>query len=390
MKIETVDFWYLRMPVVENIGDGSQDALLVRARGGGHEGWGECEAAPLTSIAAAFAPMSHEACKPVLDGVIGAELNDPSDIHRLTDRQRRACMDHLQAPHTWSGIEIALWDLLGKARGAPVWSLLGHAASHPKRPYASALFADDPQGTLENAQAAIRAGFSAAKFGWGPFGMSSVTEDRDHVQAAREGLGPDALLLVDAGQAFGRDVDKAHARMAALSEAKVGWLEEPFGGECHAQYAELKRRGGCVPLAGGEAAHSFEMAEHAIEFGQVDFIQIDTGRIGGIAPAARVAELAAGRDLRFVNHTFTSQLALSASLQPFAGYASFDLCEYPAAPKQLAIDIAPALPLEDGGRVRAPDAPGLGVSVDLAALKPYIQDVAIEINGETLYRTPPI
>ena len=126
MPIEAVDFFYLSMPVVEDIGDGSQDALVVRVAADGVIGWGECEASPLTSIAAYVAPMSHGACKPVEAVVLGKKVDAQADIHGLAAAVELECMDLLQAAHTWSGIEMALWDVLGKKRNAPVYELLGY------------------------------------------------------------------------------------------------------------------------------------------------------------------------------------------------------------------------------------------------------------------------
>ena len=129
MKIDGVDFFYLSMPVVTEASDGSQDALLVRATSGGHQGWGECEAAPLPSIAAFVAPMSHGACRPVSASVLGERLNGPDDIARMSASVAYNSMDLLQAAHTWSGVEMALWDLLGRQRGVPAYQLLGYAES---------------------------------------------------------------------------------------------------------------------------------------------------------------------------------------------------------------------------------------------------------------------
>ena len=83
MNIESVDFFYLAMPEIRDIGDGSQDALLVRVRAGNHEGWGECEASPLVTMAAWNCPMSHSACKPVSASILGQTLNNPQDISRI-------------------------------------------------------------------------------------------------------------------------------------------------------------------------------------------------------------------------------------------------------------------------------------------------------------------
>ena len=116
MKIDAVDFFYVAMPEVTIAADGSQDALVVRVSAGGHIGWGECEASPLPSIAAFVTPMSHGACRPVSASVLGATLDGPEDIKRMAATIAYNSMDLLQAAHTWSGIEMALWDVLGKAR----------------------------------------------------------------------------------------------------------------------------------------------------------------------------------------------------------------------------------------------------------------------------------
>lgn len=389
MKIDAVDFFYLSMPEVTTAADGSQDALLVRVAAGGHVGWGECEAAPLVSIAAFVCPMSHGACRPVAASVIGQTLDGPGDIARIAATVEYDSMDLLQAAHTFSGIEMAMWDLLGKAAGAPVWHLIGYAKAFPKTPYASMLFGDSAEETLENVRAARARGFRAVKCGWGPYGRGSVEDDRDQVMAAREGLGADGILLVDAGQIFGEDVAAAEARIAALEEARATWLEEPFHGGAYSAYGMLAENSGKVRIAGGEAAHNHHMARQLIDYGKVGFVQIDCGRIGGIAPAKRVADYAAARGVTYVNHTFTSHLALSASLQPFAGLAEHRICEYPAAPKSVAWDLSAnhLLPNESGELV-VPDAPGLGITVDGKAIKNYLVDTEIKVGGRILYRTP--
>ena len=389
MKIEAVDLFYLSMPVVTTEVDGSQDALLVRVRAGGHEGWGECEASPLTCIASYVTPMSHGVCRPVGESVLGHDINGPDDIAKISAAVGYNSMDLLQAPHTISGIEMALWDLIGKARGEPVWRLLGHRRSEPKLPYASLLFGNTPQETLAQCAAMRSKGFRAVKLGWGPFGSGKLADDVDQLVAAREGLGADATLLVDAGQIWNEDVGAAAARLPALQEAKATWLEEPFHASALEAYGQLAGTSGSVRLAGGEGAHNVSMARHLIDYGKVGYIQIDCGRIGGIGPAAAVAKYAEERGVTYVNHTFTSHLALSASIQPYAGLADHRICEYPAAPKQLAVDISQnhLLPNSDG-EILLPDSPGLGITVATAALARYLVDADIKVGGKSLYRTP--
>ncbi|HSE76103.1 MAG TPA: mandelate racemase/muconate lactonizing enzyme family protein [Dongiaceae bacterium] len=389
MKIESVDFFYLSMPVVTDAGDGSQDALVVRVRAGGIEAWGECEASPLTSIASFVCPMSHGACRPVGASVLGEDVSTPADIARIAATIQWNSMDLLQAAHTWSGVEIALWDLLGKQRGEPVYRLLGYERAYAKTPYASQLFGDSPQETLELCRAAKDAGFRAVKCGWGPFGRGSVKEDADQLAAAREGIGPDGILLVDAGQIWNQDVAAAEARMPYLEGVKATWLEEPFHGSAYESYGALAKRPSAVKLAGGEAAHNIFMAKHTIDIGKVGFIQIDCGRIGGIGPAKQVANYAAGKGVTYVNHTFTSHLALCASIQPFAGFAEHRICEYPVKPQSVAWDMCRTHMAPDrNGEIRVPDAPGLGIEIDGAAMKKYLVDAEIKVAGKTLYRTP--
>lgn len=387
MKIEAVDFFYVAMPEVTTAADGSQDALVVRVQAGGLTGWGECEASPLVSIAAFVTPMSHGACQPVSASVLGRKLETPADIAAMSADVAYKSMDLLQAAHTWSGIEMALWDLLGKARGEPAWKLLGYDRAYPKLPYASMLFGRTPEETFERARAIRAKGFRAAKFGWAPFG-ETLAGDIAQADAAREGLGQDGVLLIDAGQIFGENVEAAALRMEALSRNRVTFFEEPFGGASLAAYSGLseKARGTGVGIAGGEAAHNREMAEHLIDFGGVSYIQIDCGRIGGLGPAKAVADYASARGVTYVNHTFTSNLALSASLQPFAGLEKHRICEFPTELRDVARDLTLTRITPDAeGLIHLPDGPGLGVEVNLAALERYRVPVEIRVGGRTIF-----
>ncbi len=389
MNIEAVDFFYLSMPEITLEGDGSQDALLVRVASGGHVGWGECEASPLPSIAAAVCPRSHGACRPVLESVLGQRLDGVVDIARIGRLVARNSLDLLQTDHTFSGIEIALWDLLGHRLAAPVYQLLGTKQAYPKRPYASLLFGDDPAATLAKGRAMRARNFRAVKFGWGPFGQSDAAADRDQIAAAREGLGADGILLVDAGAVLVDDLAAAVARLPALNEFKALWFEEPFVSGALDAYRALAKQSGAVRLAAGEGSHNTYMARHLIDYGGVGFIQIDTGRIGGIGPAKEIADYAVQRGVTFVNHTFTTHLALSASLQPFAGLAAHEICEYPVEPKPLAFELTRNHLMPDGdGLLHLPDSPGLGMTIDPATIDRYLVDVEIRAKGKTLYRTP--
>lgn len=392
MKIESVDLFYLRMPEVLDIGDGSQDSLLCRVSAGGYVGWGEAVCSPLVGLSAWITPLSHSGCHPVIDSVLGAPLNDPSDIAKVYQSVRKnSFYGLLQSDLLISGIEIAMWDCLGRAKSEPIWRLLGYEKSYPKLPYASVLFGDTADETKQKALAMKQAGFKAVKFGWGPFGTTTVQADSEHIFAARDGIGDDGYLMIDAGTVFKEDVEAAAARLPALHEANVYWYEEPFDGYAISSYAQLSARTPKVALAGGEGAHNAYQGKQLIDDGKVGFIQIDAGYVGGISNAYQIAQYANKKGVKYVNHTFTSQSALSSSLQSFAGLAESDISEYPMEPKLLCQELTTnRIELDKNGMISAPDKPGTGMDINLDAVKKYLVQTQIEVGGKTLYRTPSV
>ena len=195
MKINAVDPFYLRMPDITTAADGTQDTLLVRIRTDeGIEGWGECDASPLVSIAAYCCPMSHGNIINIRTSLIDETINSVDDILRLSDKVLRNGLDIQQIQHAYSGSEIALWDIIGKKLGKPVYRLLAELSdstttAHPKLPYASVLFGDTPDATFQIAKNLNERGYRAAKFGWGPMGKFSEENDIALVRAAREAYG---------------------------------------------------------------------------------------------------------------------------------------------------------------------------------------------------------
>jgi L-alanine-DL-glutamate epimerase-like enolase superfamily enzyme len=188
---------------------------------------------------------------------------------------------------------------------------------------------------------------------------------------------------------WGDDVPRARERLAALADCRALWLEEPFHTGALGAYAALAAEAGPVKLAGGEGCHNFHMAQQMIDHARLGFVQIDVGRIGGVTTAKQVADYAVSRGVTFVNHTFTSHLALAASLAPFAGLEAHALCEYPVEAKALAVELTRSR-LERGpdGLVRLPETPGLGVTPDPATIRKYLVDVEVKVGGRVLYRTP--
>lgn len=399
MRIDSVDLFYLAMPEITSAADGTQDTFLVRIRAeNGLEGWGECDASPLVTLAAYVCPPSHGNIVGLRDLLTGEQVEGPEDISRIHRKVLRGALDIEQVHHALSGADIALWDLVGRARGEPIWKLLCDrddgsrpCEPHGKIPYASVLFAETPEQTRACAEELRREGFNAAKFGWGPMGKHGAELDVALVEAAREGLGPDARLLVDAGVAWGTDAATALARAEAFAPFDVGWLEEPLDPQAVESYARLAARGAALPIAAGEGCSSYRAAIDLIENGRVDCIQIDAGRIGGITTAHRIRRVAQARQLRYVNHTFKSHLSLAAALHVFATRAEDDLLEFPARPSELCRDLVldPLRPGPDGLVVPSP-RPGLGVDLQIKTLQRFLRPVRVEVGGEVLFDLPAV
>jgi len=384
MKIENIELFYFSMPEILDEADGSQDALIVKVEGGGLIGWGECEASPLTSIANFICPKSHSAAKPIKDSILGADLNNLDDVKKIIHNVKQNSLMIAQTPHTFSGIEVAILDLLAKKFHCPIYEMIGYKNSNPRIAYASVLFGSTPEQTLKIATDMKEKNFKAVKFGWQNFGLD-LNKDKDHLVAAREGLGKDLMLMVDVGAIWGNNIQAALKRIDILKKAKVTWLEEPFYSDAFYEYSQLTKVSS-LPLAGGESCHSVESAKNMIKFGKVKFIQIDAGIVGGILAGKEIAIFAENNDVQYVNHTFTSHLQLSASLQSYAGLHKSNLAEYPMQLKSLAWDLTKNhIILNKDGYINLPSDIGHGMTINEEALFKYKVDVEIKVNQKRIF-----
>src|SRR3954470_5565002 len=262
MKIVAVDPIYLKMPDITTAADGTQDTLLVRVRTDeGIEGWGECDASPLVSLSVYCCPMSHGNIINIRESLIGERIDSADDVRRLRGKVLRNGLDIQQIHHAYSGADIALWDVVGRKLGRPVYQLLGGTRQFAKLPYASVLFGNSPQETFEVARGLKERGFRAMKFGWGPLGSKDAAFDEALVRAAREGIGDAAELMVDAGVCWGNDVEKVVERAKAFAKYRLTWLEEPLHPDAIGKYGELARRRPAVAIAAGENCGTVRAAE---------------------------------------------------------------------------------------------------------------------------------
>jgi L-alanine-DL-glutamate epimerase-like enolase superfamily enzyme len=299
----------------------------------------------------------------------------------------RQGLDIQQIHHAYSGADIALWDVLGKKLGKPVYQLISGAKQFAKLPYASVLFGDSPEQTFSVARGLKERGFRAMKFGWGPLGSKDAAFDEALVKAAREGIGNEAELMVDAGVCWGNDVEKVLERAKTFSKYRLTWLEEPLHPDAIGRYGELAKRRPAVPIAAGENCGAVRAAEDYLENGGLNFIQIDAGRIGGITPSRIVCEQAQKRGVTYVNHTFKSRLSLAAALHVFADVEKFKYLEYPAAGSRLAFDLVKGLDRDAKGMVSLPEKPGLGMEVNLDVVREFLVPVRIELSGQTIFQS---
>lgn len=385
MTITSVDVFPLSMPETTTAADGTQDTLLVRVRTNtGVEGWGECDSSPLVSLAVYCCPMSHGNIVNIRESLIGETLDSPGDVRRIGAKALRNGLDIEHIHHAYSGADSALWDALGKHLKQPVYRLLGDDKAHRKLPYASVLFGDTPEETLQRAQGLRAQGYRAAKFGWGPMGPDAEL-DRALVEAARAGMGPDAEIMIDAGVAWGTDWRTAFSRAELFAQYNPTWLEEPLAPDAVTEYGKLTGAHPPVPIAAGEGSSRVRAAADLLENGGVHFLQIDIGRIGGITSAREAADMCTLHNATYVNHTFKSHLSLAGSLHVFAGKPDFRYLEYPAAGSDLSQRLVSNRLLRgDDGLVGLHDAPGLGVDIDRETVREYLQPTRIEMAGMVL------
>lgn len=271
--------------------------------------------------------------------------------------------------HTISGINIALWDLLGQVTGQPVGRLLGGRYRDRVQPYASILAAD-PARVRDELQRWRSLGFRAFKIGWGPLGRQSLRMDHDIVAAARDAVGADAFLAVDAGAS---DAHWSHGYKWALRTARmladhdVAWFEEALPPDDVRSYAELRRLA-LVPIAGGEVLTRRQEFARYLEAGAFDIVQPDTTKGGGLSESRRIGWTAEQFGARLIPHGWNTAIGLVADLHLASALALTDLVEYKTGAPYIDDLVVPGFHLDADGMLPIPEGPGLGVCLDLDAV----------------------
>jgi D-galactarolactone cycloisomerase len=285
--------------------------------------------------------------------------------------------------HVISGIDIALWDILGKATGQPVGRLLGGTYRDRVKPYCSLLMEEPAR--MADVVADYRArGFRAFKIGWGPFGRRDDARlDEAIVRAAREGIGEDAELFVDAGASdahWPQGLKWAMRTAEMLNDYNVGWFEEALVPDAIDDFCHL-RLASPVPIAGGEVLTRRQAFIPFLTRGAFDIVQPDATKVGGISEQRRIAWMAQDFGVRYVGHGWNTALGVAADLQIANALPNVGLVEFIGESPYVDGILAEPFRLDEDGYLPIPTTPGLGVVLDRDGLGRYTPDVGPLFEG---------
>jgi len=266
-----------------------------------------------------------------------------------------------------SGIDIALWDILGKSLGVPVWQLLGGRKAERMPAYASGGWADEAHIGEQLRGYVDKGGFRAVKMRVGVMdGEPRASAAR--VRAARRALGPDVKLMADAHGTWTVAEAKAFCRM--VEDCDLYWLEEPVTADDKTGLAEV-RRSSAIPISTGESEFTRHDFRDLAVLGAVDIMQPDLAICGGITEAMRISALASAFNLKLAPHLWAGAPAFAAGLHVAAASPAGFIVEYSLGANPLLHDLVEeGFPVENG-MIAVPERPGLGITVREAFLKKH-------------------
>ena len=369
MKIECVTAHHLRLDRVRSVFDGTQDVLVVEVTtDSGLTGVGEVVSASYVAKSIIEAPRSGAGRHGLAEVLVGFDPRDVEAVRRRMFEETVWFGRRGVAVHAMSGVEMALWDLKGKAESTPAYRLL--AASKlptpaPIRAYASVLWDDVLEDTVHRAQVLLEQGFLALKFGFGRFGLGTVAEDVETLATLRTALGEDVELMVDVGRKWG--VDRAIEECSALADFGLTWIEEPLDPDDLEGYYRLCASSP-VAIAGAETEETIEQFDRYLDAG-LSVIQPDLGRCGPGA-GMELSRISRKRGRRCVPHCFGTGINTAASIHWMAA-AGGDLVEYPMGDSPLRRDLVAGVPSLEDGCVRPSERPGWGVDIDTKTLEEH-------------------
>ena len=270
-----------------------------------------------------------------------------------------------------SGFDIACHDIMGKAVGRPVYKLLGGAYRQKVRAYASTLFRPTPDDMKRACAYYLEKGFTAIKFGWGVFGQDRKT-DIALVKAAREEIGDNIELMVDAGWKQNRSAYDAIELLRQLEPYNIFWLEDFLYPECYDGYAKVKEAGVKTRIAAGEQEAAGWGFRQLIRQGKIDVAQPDISRSGGFTQMRKIVWEAETAGIDVCPHAWLTDLLTAASLHVNAALPRSLFLEYNVSSSPMLRDIIQnPIRMDKDGMMEVPQAPGLGIEIDEAAVRKY-------------------
>ena len=378
MRIRRITADWLHVPIPEakqhttDFGRiASFDSALVRVETeDGLVGHGEAKAAVGSAGSnAALVTCIEQELAPLIQG------EDARDISRLWDVMYNGSRAHfaIARGHAFpilgrrglavaglAGIDIALWDILGKSLGVPVWRLLGGRRQARMPAYASGGWAPADRIAAELRSFIERGDFKAVKMRVGA-GDGTLAHSIARVRAARDGLGDAIDIMCDAHGTW--TVAEAKRFCREVAACNVGWLEEPVSADDKRGQAEI-RAATDIPIASGESEFTRFDFRDLIELRAVDILQPDLSIAGGITEALRIEALASAHQLRFAPHLWGGALTFAAGLHVAAVASSGFILEYSLGANPMLHELAhEGFPVVDG-YVEIPERPGLGVTID--------------------------
>jgi L-rhamnonate dehydratase len=375
MKITAVEAIILESPkdygVDAHEASGPRYRSLLRvSTDAGIDGWAEIETQPHVLKAVIEAPGDGSGLFDGLGKLVEGE--DPFTFDRLWDKlftgsiyygRRGVVMQAI------SGIDIACHDIMGKALGLPVHALLGGARRDKVPAYASTLFRATPEAMRAAARRYIEQEFIAVKFGWGGFGRD-LRRDSSLVEAAREIMGSDRVLMIDAGWIYPRSIKETISLVRAMEPYEPYWIEEP----CHPEdYAAYRAVAGStrIRIAAGEQEATVWGFDRLIREAAVDVVQPDLSRCGGFTVARKIIPFVQLAGCSLCPHAWQSDLLTAASLHlnavlPQALFQEYNVCDDPIS-RSLCIEPLGMV----NGCLSVPQGPGLGVEINPEIINRY-------------------
>jgi L-alanine-DL-glutamate epimerase-like enolase superfamily enzyme len=377
MKIAAVEAHWVHIPIApdkQHVSDfgrtSSFDATLVRIETEcGLEGWGEAKSqVGSTATNQGLTALIDEEFAPLLKG------EDPRDITRLWEQLYNGSRAHYALREgrvlpvlgrrgltvsAISGIDLALWDILGKSLGVPVWRLLGGRRAPTMPAYASGGWAG-PDGIGRQLTGYVEAGgFGAVKMRVGIMDGAPARSAR-RVAAAREALGPDIGLMCDAHGSWSVADAKRFCRL--VEPYDLAWFEEPVTADDKQGCAQVRAQTD-IPIAAGESEFTRHDFRDLIRLDAVDIVQPDLAICGGITEAMRIAALASAHNLKLAPHLWAGAPAFAAGLHVAAASPAGFIVEYSLGANPLLHDLVEEDFPVTNGVVAVPERPGLGITV---------------------------